>query len=555
MIFASQEPVERDGAVDFPELLELRSARFLQARAREEAALETLSEQVGTEIEKRKLVPSLRVQVADKTRLLSLYIADRGKLVAKGSEDRMTRLEEVSRAAELVRGHIRLLMSRYQTLLTIQDEVSDLRQNQAPERLRRMKERHRTGGIKEEQWPAFLQDYKGSVDDVLRERMEGARKLLDGWKGTAPAIVNNPQVSYIAASVELAKQPLAVLEAEIARLERLVGGDREIADKFAALSRKITAENSALESLKARLDDCEQAEERLKKILDERESTYLRVFEALLSGEAVLKDLYAPLTTRIAGGAKSLKKLSFSVRRVADIQAWAVRGEQLLDLRAQGPFKGRGSLRSKAEKLLKAAWEKGTAEEASSAMVTFREETRQENLDLFTPTKGDQGDYRAWAKRWAKWLYSTDHISIRYSINYDGVDIRKLSPGTRGIVLLLLYLALDDADDRPLIIDQPEENLDPQSIFDELVGLFLDVKKRRQVIIVTHNANLVVNTDADQIIIASAGAHLADGLPNISYAAGGLESSDVRTSVCNILEGGEVAFRERARRLRVALER
>ncbi len=48
-------------------------------------------------------------------------------------------------------------------------------------------------------------------------------------------------------------------------------------------------------------------------------------------------------------------------------------------------------------------------------------------------------------------------------------DIQKLSPGTRGIVLVLLYLALDDADDRPLIIDQPEENLDPQWIYDELV--------------------------------------------------------------------------------------
>src|SRR4051812_29499874 len=60
------------------------------------------------------------------------------------------------------------------------------------------------------------------------------------------------------------------------------------------------------------------------------------------------------------------------------------------------------------------------------------------------------------------------HIRIEYSIDYEGVDIRKLSPGTRGIVLLLLYLALDTADYRPLIIDQPEENLDPKSIFDEL---------------------------------------------------------------------------------------
>ena len=84
-------------------------------------------------------------------------------------------------------------------------------------------------------------------------------------------------------------------------------------------------------------------------------------------------------------------------------------------------------------------------------------------------------------------------------MDYDGIDIRKLSPGTRGIVLLLLYLALDDADDWPLIIDQPEENLDPKSIFDELVHLFQQAKSKRQVIIVTHNANLVVNTNAADV--------------------------------------------------------
>lgn len=77
-------------------------------------------------------------------------------------------------------------------------------------------------------------------------------------------------------------------------------------------------------------------------------------------------------------------------------------------------------------------------------------------------------------------------------------------------MLVLLYLALDDADDRPLIIDQPEENLDPKSIYDELVPLFLAAKRKRQVIMVTHNANLVVNTDADQVIIAEVGAHVGD---------------------------------------------
>ena len=72
---------------------------------------------------------------------------------------------------------------------------------------------------------------------------------------------------------------------------------------------------------------------------------------------------------------------------------------------------------------------------------------------------------------------------------------------------------------------------------------------------VTHNANLVVNVDADQIIIATAGTHAPGELPPISYLSGGLEESHIRRIVCDILEGGEPAFRERARRLRVKLDR
>ena len=70
---------------------------------------------------------------------------------------------------------------------------------------------------------------------------------------------------------------------------------------------------------------------------------------------------------------------------------------------------------------------------------------------------------------------------------------------------------------------------------------------------VTHNANLVVNTDADQIIVAEVGAHAEAGLPPITYRSGGLDERAIRAVVCNILEGGEDAFRDRARRLHIAL--
>jgi len=65
---------------------------------------------------------------------------------------------------------------------------------------------------------------------------------------------------------------------------------------------------------------------------------------------------------------------------------------------------------------------------------------------------------------------------------------------------------------------------------------------------VTHNANLVVNTDADQVIVATSARSGPSALPNFKYEAGGLEDPRIRTLVCQYLEGGEEAFRRRAER-------
>ena len=104
-----------------------------------------------------------------------------------------------------------------------------------------------------------------------------------------------------------------------------------------------------------------------------------------------------------------------------------------------------------------------------------------------------------------------------------------------------------------MIIDQPEENLDPKSIYEDLVERFKTARLRRQIIIITHNANLVVNTDADQVIVAKCGPHRPGYLPELSYQSGGLENPAIRKEVCEILEGGETAFKERAKRLRVRI--
>src|SRR5690349_14339845 len=85
----------------------------------------------------------------------------------------------------------------------------------------------------------------------------------------------------------LRREPLAVLEAERDRLQKLVAADTETQNRLSAVSRKIAEETTALETLREQLKDCEGARERAQALVLERESGYTRVFDAILSEEKV----------------------------------------------------------------------------------------------------------------------------------------------------------------------------------------------------------------------------------------------------------------------------
>ena len=134
-------------------------------------------------------------------------------------------------------------------------------------------------------------------------------------------------------------------------------------------------------------------------------------------------------------------------------------------------------------------------------------------------------------------LWSLDYIIPRFNIKVEGKNIQELSPGEKGIVLLIFYLTLSK-DDAPLIIDQPEDNLDNQSVYKSLVPCILDAKKRRQIIIVTHNPNIAVACDSEEVIVCN-----MDKLSNsISYISGSLENPDIKKHIVDILEGTKPAF-------------
>lgn len=123
-------------------------------------------------------------------------------------------------------------------------------------------------------------------------------------------------------------------------------------------------------------------------------------------------------------------------------------------------------------------------------------------------------------------------------ISYSGRPLDRLSVGQKGTVYLCLKLATQPFT-QPLIFDQPEDDLDNEFIIEELVDIFRGIKQFRQVILVSHNANLVVNADADQVIVAQ----------NVSgvlhYESGSLEDPATNRAVRRILEGGDAAFLKR----------
>jgi ABC-type lipoprotein export system ATPase subunit len=138
-------------------------------------------------------------------------------------------------------------------------------------------------------------------------------------------------------------------------------------------------------------------------------------------------------------------------------------------------------------------------------------------------------------------LFGLSFLEPRYSLLFQDAQIEQLSPGQRGALLLIFYLLVDKGRN-PIILDQPEENLDNETVVSLLVPVLTEAKKRRQIIMVTHNPNLAVVCDAEQVIWSAFDRKKAS---KISYTAGAIENPAINAHVVNVLEGTMPAFNNR----------
>lgn len=342
------------------------------------------------------------------------------------------------------------------------------------------------------------------------------------------------------------------LDRKIAAINQKSSAETQRKEKFEEFNRRIAEHVQKRDAVAQKITTIDQVSRKeLDAKVEQRKQSFLSFFKMLEEKRSVLEKLYGPLNEKTADTEEGAK-VRFYARYTFNLKKFVSEAGDVFDfrkcaLRSEKAFDDEG----------KKFWESVQARlpapdfKAVEAMMGLLQKEGARPLK-------EQLRSSKTTKHCADWLFSLDYYDVEYGIKYDDTDLDKLSPGKKGVVLLLIYLTIDK-DYRPLIIDQPEENLDNRSVYSTLVEYFREAKKRRQVIIVTHNANLVVNGDAEQVVVANFEKDLATQDVRIKYVSGALENSralskteknildrqGIREHVCELLEGGETAFEKR----------
>jgi len=527
------------GAADFRELREIRTGAIRGRRNELASDISQLSREINDLDGKRR-----EIRGKEKRRdELASSIANLKKSRPKANDEAVQKkLGEVAAAKEArgkladevaaLRRHKQLLEDLRRKLAQKFQELSSLWQGLRPELSRAKFSAEEIVGLEPrvpEGWQTLFQEKLAATDAEILARM--------GQPNAAELPVAG-----------LAPKTIAAWNLHVETLEKAIQLDGAIKKQILesqGQEQRLTVELARIVQEFKWLAETYPTERQRKQ--DERRAHYLEFFDLLAEEQAILVELYRHLSASLAGKGQHEQKLELVCRVEIDLKSWVERGESLFDLRRQGPFQD--GLAGFARSHLEGPWRSCGKDAVGKGIDALIELIKEPDL-LRSQLRANVTLLSV-----AEWLFSVDHIAITYGIRYDGKDLRLLSPGTKGIVLLILYLAIDAEDHRPLIVDQPDENLDNQSVFETLRGYFREAKKRRQVIIITHNPNLVVNTDAEQVIIAQ--CHFdADGLPGITYSLGSLEAAtadgpiqgSIREEICRVLEGGREAFKMRERR-------
>lgn len=453
VIFAALDPTETLNASNFAELRSVHTEYLRAERERLTGRLQHLIRELAHFRERHAKVPAF------KARIEALKQED------AGLRQQLPTIDDPEQKAlnELIattRERLVLLQAEAgaekQKLVKIEGVRADLA-SYAAEMQRWHSEmigRLRDLGVGDEELQAFEPVFRGDVTTPLARITRTVQESLARREGA----LDTPGPDTIRA-----------VGAELTALSQRATADKALRDRIDGIQKRLSAISVEVHRIGEDIARVEGPElERARAIPAERQEAYRKIFENLAAEEAILQSLYGPVRQRLETGGQQEQSLEFYIRWDADAVGWIARGRALFDQRRDTPV----DLEAQTKSVLVPAWRSGDPDKIAAAIAAFVEPF----LEGF---KNDAIHLRSGVSvsDVLEWLFSSSHIRLTYGLRYNGVDLEKLSPGTKGIVLLILYLGMDTDDSRPLIIDQPEENLDSESIFDLLVHYFRAAKK------------------------------------------------------------------------------
>ena len=375
-----------------------------------------------------------------------------------------------------------------------------------------------------------LQTQLEQLEDKLQEFLAGTNKTLDELNDELSSVSGSvlipkldlkPQFDAIKKAQNIIASRIKELTKHIKEVEKPLDQLSGVQKEHAGILKDIGILKTEVESFKKRLSELAKKKSRKESLEVERRKEYL----ALLNKYLELGKYYEEVINAFSRDkAEILGSIDFGSSIHFYKDEFITEGLDILDLRSVNKAEIQGLARD-----LDTLISNGANEISKQRLDDFLSKILEKRLQL----KETRTNYDFY-----KWVFG-NHFSLNTQIFFKDTPMDKLSIGQKGIVLLKLELAEGD---HPLIVDQPEENLDNKYIYEELVGALREAKKNRQVIIATNNANLVVNTDAEQVIAAEFENNI------ISYKSGPLESPQMRDFIIPVLEGGEAAFKKRERK-------
>jgi ABC-type lipoprotein export system ATPase subunit len=313
---------------------------------------------------------------------------------------------------------------------------------------------------------------------------------------------------------------------------------REWQDKRTLLEGK-ESEPESLKGMTATLAGLDSLPARVETLRAEQANIALEILNEKIAQAKVFRTLYEPVQQFIDSHVIAKGKLKLEFRAELTNEDFSNRLLGLLALNRRGSFMGVDEGRAKSEEFAQ-----GTIWEDPTSVKRFLDGVDQalhfdQREKTITPVQlKDQLLRTKKTEEVFDLLYGLEYIEPRYILRWEGKDLSMLSPGERGTLLLVFYLLIDKGD-MPLVIDQPEGNLDNHTVAKILVDCIREARNRRQVFIVTHNPNLAVVCDADQIVHVSMDKANAN---TITYASGALEDPAMSKHVTDVLEGTRWAF-------------